>query len=177
MFDLQVHVTCSTKISRGTTANGTKFINFSIPHMKTNADGVNINVSDSTCNCSAIIAFKHDLSSNSLIPTPAPLFTFETSDGSWAPMRRKWFLNQCNKEGLTSIKGHSFHISGTMHLLLLRVDPWVVMAQGCWSSQSFLGYWHKCEEILALFIVFSYQSHESILNTMSAFKLKLTQNS
>ena len=59
-------------------------------------------------------------------------------------MRRKWFLNQCNevwaKEGLTSIKGHGFHIGGTMHLLLLGVDPWVVMAQGHWSSQSFLGY-------------------------------------
>ena len=138
-------------------------------------------MSDSTCNCSAIMAFEHHLSSNSLIPASAPLFTFKTPDGSWVPMRRNWFLNRCNeiwvKEGLTSVKGHGFRIGGTTHLLLLRVDPWVVMAQGCWSSQSFLGYWHKCEEILALFIGFSFQSHESILNTMSTFKTKLTRNS
>jgi len=47
------------------------------------------------------------------------------------------------------------------------------MVQGHWSSQAFLGYWRKCEEILSLFIGFSFQSHESILSTMSMFKNRL----
>ena len=87
-------------------------------------------------------------------------------------------MDRCNEiwleEDLASAKGHGFHIGGTTHLLLLGMDPWVVMVQGQWSSQSFLGYWHKCEEILSLFIGFSFQSHESILSTMSSFKTHLT---
>jgi len=103
-------------------------------------------MSDSTCNCSATASFEHHISSNLAVPTTVPLFTFETSDGSWAQMKRTWFLDHCNevweKEVLSSVKGHGFQIGGTTHLLLLGVDPWVVMAQGFWSSQSYLGYWH-----------------------------------
>ena len=136
-------------------------------------------MSNSTCNYSATAAFEHHITSNSAVPTTAPLFAFETSEGSWAPMKRTWFIDRCNEvwaEGLSSVKGHGFRIGGTTHLLLLGVDPWVVMAQGRWSSQSFLGYWRRCEEILALFIGFSFQSHESILSTMSTFKSKLTSH-
>jgi len=93
-------------------------------------------------------------------------------------MKHTWFLNRCNaiweKDGLSSAKGHGFHIGGTMHLLLLGVDPWIVMVQGHWSSQSFLTYWHKCEDILCFFTGFSFQSHESILSTMKVFKERLT---
>jgi len=177
-FDPQAHVTHSTKITRGHASNNTKFVNSLIPCTKTNANGASINMSDSACDCSTITAFKHHLSSNTLIPVTASLFAFEMLEGSWALMKRSWFLDQCNevwaKEGLTSIKGHGFRIGGTTHLLLLGVNPWVVMAQGQWSSQSFLGYWHRCEEILGLFIGFSFQSHHSILTTMSNFKSKLT---
>ena len=177
-FDLQAHVAWTTKITRGVASKGTKCINFLIPCTKTNENGASIIMSDSTCNCSTITAFEHHLSSNSLIPVTAPIFAFKMSDGSWALMKRTWFLDQCNKvwakEGLTSVKGHSFHIGGTTHLLL-RVNLWVVMAQGQWSLQSFLGYWFQCKEILVLFIGFSFQSHELILSTMSTFKLKLTQ--
>ena len=126
--DPQAHVTCSTDITRGITANGMKFINFIIPCTKTNANGAKINMSNSTCDCSLTATFKYHISSNSLIPSSAPLFAFKMSDGSWAPMRWMWFLDQCNKiwakEGLTSVKGHGFQIGGTMHLLLLSVDPW-----------------------------------------------------
>ena len=75
--------------------------------------------------------------------------------------------------GLQSIKGHSFRIGGTMHLLLLGIDPWVVMIQDRWSSQSFLGYWHKCEETLLLFIGSSFHSHDSIVSAMASFKKRL----
>ena len=108
----------------------------------------------------------------------APLFTFETADGQWSPMKCAWFLSQCNlvweKDDLASIKGHGFRIGGMTHLLLLGVDPWVIMVQGCWSSQSFLSYWCRCQEVLCLFIGFSFQSHDSILSIMKAFKAKLT---
>ena len=90
-------------------------------------------------------------------------------------MRHDWFLARCNKvwakDGLSSIKGHGFRIGGTTHLLL-GVNPWVVMVQGRWSSQAFLGYWCKCKEIL-LFVSFSFQSHDSILTTMYSFKKRL----
>jgi len=111
-FDPLAHVAHSTDITRGIAANGTKYVNFTIPRTKTNENGAKINLSDSTCDCSSIAAFEHHLSSNSIIPSTAPLFAFETSDGSWAPMKRRWFLDRCNEawahEGLTSIKGHGF---------------------------------------------------------------------
>jgi len=103
---------------------------------------------------------------------------FETAGRHWSPLKRVWFLSRCNdiweKDSLYSIKGHGFCIGGMTHLLLLGVDPWVIMVQGHWSSQSFLTYWHHCEEVLCLFISFSFQSHESILSMMSAFKARLT---
>ena len=57
-----------------------------------------------------------------------------------------------------------------MHLLLLGVDRFIVMAQGRWLSSAFLSYWHLCKEIIPLFIGFSLGSWSSILDTMSAFR-------
>jgi len=177
-FDPKAHVSRSTTITRGTASNGLKYIHFEVPRTKTKPEGDCINISDSTCDCSATRAFEHHMEANSDVPPDAPLFAFETADKSWSPMRRSWFMDRCNEiwleEGLASAKGHGFRIGGTTHLLLLGTDPWVVMVQGRWSSQSFLGYWRKCEEILSLFIGFSFQSRESILNTMSSFKNHLT---
>jgi len=69
--------------------------------------GKDINITDSTCSCSAVTAFEHHLSSNTAIPASAPLFAFETADGQWSPMKRAWFMARCNavweKEGL--VKG------------------------------------------------------------------------
>jgi len=117
------------------------------------------------------------MSANAAVPADAPLFTFETADGGWAPLKRSWFINCCNnlwkKHGLESIKGHGFRIGGTTRLLLLGIDPWVVMVQGRWSSQAFLGYWRKCEEILPLFMGFHLQDYASILTTMLIFKSRL----
>jgi len=162
---------------RGTATNGTKYVNFLVPHMKTDSKGADIYMSDSTCNCSVTITFEHHLTSNTNILPSAPLFMFEKSDGPWDLMRRAWFLDRCNevwaKENLTLVKGHGFCIGSTMHLLLLGVNLWVVMAQGHWSLQLFLLYWCHCKEILALFIGFSFQTHKSISTTMSSFKSNL----
>ena len=153
-------------------------MNFLLPRMKTKETSEDVNIMDSTCQCSLTTTLEHHLSSNSAIPAHAPLFAFETGPNLWSPMSHSWFMQWCNeiwvKDSLTSVKGHGFCISGTTHLLLLGIDPWVVMVQGHWSSNSFLSYWHKCEEILSLFIGFSFQSHESVLLTMSSFKSKLT---
>src|SRR5882724_1536959 len=71
------------------------------------------------------------------------------------------------------ITGHSFHIGGMLHLLLLGVNPFIVMVQGHWSSNSFLAYSPKSKEIIPLFISFSLDSHPSILMTISCFKSHL----
>src|SRR5882724_5578690 len=117
------------------------------------------------------------MATNTNIPTYAPLFAFKTARNSWSPMKYMWFLDRCNEiwheEGISSALGHGFLIGGTTHLLLFGVDPWIMMVQGCWMSQSFLSYWGKCKEILCLLIGFSFQSHNSILTTMSTFKSRL----
>jgi len=134
-------------------------------------------MTDTGCDCSPTAAFDHHLALNLAIPGNAPLISYESGNGDWSPMRHDWFLARCDQiwvhENLCSVKGHSFRIGGTTHLLLLGVNPWIIMMQGRWSSQAFLGYWCKCEEILLLFIGFSFQSHESILTAMSSFKDRL----
>jgi hypothetical protein len=177
-FNPSLHVSRSTPIRRGLAANGLPYITFHIPNSKTQGtEGADIHISDSTCDCSPIYALNHHLSANIIVPPTAPLFAFATADGGWAPMRRSWFLKRCNEvwqaHDLGSLKGHGFRIGGTTHLLLLGVDPWAVMAQGRWSSNSFLRYWRKCEEILPLFMGFHLQDHTSILSTMSSFKARL----
>ena len=176
-FDSSSHVSRCTIVKRGIASNNVAFTNFHIPRSKTKHDGEDICMTDTSCNSSPVTAFDHHLSSNSAIPPDAPLFAFETGPTSWSPMTRTLFLNRCDEiwshEGLSSVKGHGFRIGGTTHLLLLGVDPWIVMVQGRWSSQAFLGYWRKCEEILPMFIGFSFQSHDSILSSMSSFKNKL----
>jgi len=165
-------------IKCGIAANGLKYMNFHLPHNKTKEKGEDVNITDSMCQCSATMAFEHHLSSNISIPNSALLFAFETGDSKWSPMRWVWFQARCNEiwaaDGLSAVKGHRFRIGGTTHLLLLGVDPWVVMVQGRWTSQAFLTYWRRCEEVLSLFIGFSFQSHQSILMTMNSFKAKLT---
>ena len=49
----------------------------------------------------------------------------------------------------------------------------IVMAIGRWSSKAFLGYWHNCNEILAMFVGFSMDSLQSVITTMSNFKATL----
>src|SRR5882724_1567212 len=129
---------------------------------------------DSQCATSALRALKFHLLVNARLENNLSLFAFETLNGGWSPMRKEWFLMRCRQAWSphfpSPITGHSFHIGGTTHLLLLGVDPFIVMVQGCWSSNAFLVYWWNCEEIIPLFIGFSLDSQSSILTTMSHFK-------
>jgi len=56
-----------------------------------------------------------------------------------------------------------------MHHLMSSMDPWVVMIIGHWSSNAFLVYWCKLEEILPNFISEAYDSVESLTSRMSRF--------
>jgi len=176
-FNPTTHISHSAPFKCEIATNGCAFTSIHLPHTKTKDKGNKISMTDTGCNCSPTFTFDHHLTSNHCVPADAPLFAFETGEGEWSPMRWDWFLVRCNQvwalENLSSVKGHGFRIGGTTHLLLLSVDPWIVMVQERWTSQSFLSYWCKCEEILPLFIGFLFQSHESILTTMSAFKKRL----
>ena len=61
-------------------------------------------------------------------------------------------MDRCSEiwvaEGLEPLSSHVFCIGGTMHLLVLGIDPFIVMVQGRWKSNTFLEYWHHCEDIL-----------------------------
>ena len=90
---------------------------------------------------------------------------FKVGNYSLFPVNEIW-----NLEGLGECKGHAFRIGGTMHLLLLGVDPRIVMAIGRWSSKAFLRYWRNCDKILVMFVGFSMDSLQSVIMTMLNFK-------
>jgi len=73
-------------IGHSIAANGIKFLNFYLPCTKTKEKGKDINITNSTCQCSATTSFEHHLSSNQLIPDTAPLFAFKTGNGMWSLM-------------------------------------------------------------------------------------------
>jgi len=56
-------------------------------------------------------------------PASAPMFSFKTADDGWSPMTKTWFMSRCNEvwiaAGLPDMPGHSFHIGGATHLLLM----------------------------------------------------------
>ncbi len=83
-----------------------------------------------------------------------PLFAYETPHGSCALTKRK-FLIRCNeiwsKLGYPHTTGHSFWIGGTTELLLSGVPPDIVKMMGCWSSDSFLRYWHSLDDLAPLY--------------------------
>ena len=165
----------------GITATGIKYGSFWAPSTKTSTDRQEILWTDSACLASAIWAIKNHLDVNDKLPTDAHLFAFEGDDSKHYAIKRSWFLDCCNEiwksAKLPTIMGHSFHIGGTTHLLLIGVDPFVVMVQGWWKSNAFLKYWCNCEEIVPTLIGFSLQSCSSILTRMSAFKQRLIAHS
>ena len=135
---------------------------------------------DSGCECSALTAFQNHHALNQSLPDNAPLFAFKTADDSWVPMKCCWFMDRCNDTWTASLipklTGHSFHIGGTTHLLLLGVDPFIVMVQGHWKSDAFHSYWKNCKQILPLFIGSALHSPDSIVSAMNLFKCKLLSN-
>jgi len=179
VFDPLLHASRCSPQNSGITISMIRYHSFWAPSTKTSPHGEEIRWIDSKCPCSAEWAFQNHWIINSHLPTTAHLFGFETSTGSFQPMRKHWFLDRCNEiwsvSGLSAMPGHSFRIGGTTHLLLLGVDPFIVMAQGRWKSTAFLEYWRLCEEIIPTFVSFSLTSQSSLLSTMSLFKQRLLQ--
>src|SRR5882724_4562343 len=101
----------------------------------------------SGCNCSAEWPFRNHWLINNHVPPHAHLFTFETEASSFSSIKKTWILLRCNEIwsacGLQALDGHSFHIGGTTHLLLMGVDPFIVMVQGQWKPTAFLKYWQS----------------------------------
>jgi len=177
-FEPLIHGSHTSPQKSGTTVSNIYYSLFWAPSMKTNPAGEEIRGTDSTCPCSAEWAFKNHLRINGHVPLAAHIFTFETDSGSFDPMHMKWFLDNeiWSSVLLSPLSSHSFRSSGTTHLLLLGMDPFIVMAQGHWKLTAFLEYWCLCEEIIPTFIGFYLQSQVSLLSTMGLFKKQLVSS-
>ncbi|TFK77876.1 DNA breaking-rejoining enzyme [Polyporus arcularius HHB13444] len=159
--------------------SGESYAVFHVPWTKSTktlgADVVLVSNSDPS---SPVPAMQHHLRSNASIPDHAPLFSFETSNGSWAPMTRAWFLERCNRvwkdAELEALTGHCFRIGGATELLLRGTHPDMVATLGSWKSRAFLEYWRKIESILPLFISSSFGQSRAQLasDTMRDFRKK-----
>ena len=83
-----------------------------VPRTKTKPLGDSLMFTESSCECSAVAALLTHLQTNSSIPSSAPIFAFETLNGSFSPMRHSWFLACCNEiwqcENHTRLLGHAF---------------------------------------------------------------------
>jgi len=106
-----------------------------LPKTKTKGhEGDDIYLIDCPLLSNPVNAFEHYLASSPMIPDDAPLFAWQSTDGSWCLMMKNWFMSLCRtawkKEGVDVLGGHSFWIGGTTHHLMSRVDPWVVMVIG-----------------------------------------------
>ncbi|EIW64723.1 DNA breaking-rejoining enzyme [Trametes versicolor FP-101664 SS1] len=178
-FDAAKHVARGTTVSFKELPGGARYAIFHIPWTKTTkfagADVVLTVNPDPTEPASAL---RHHLVANASVPATAPLFSFETDSGAWAPMTRDWFLDRCNEvwkaADLGEISGHCFRIGGATELLLRGTHPDIVATQGGWKSRSFLEYWRKIESILPLFISSSFDKSRLKLveDSMTAFKRK-----
>ncbi|KAF8579708.1 hypothetical protein K439DRAFT_1648407 [Ramaria rubella] len=154
--------------------NGRLFTTIHIPWSKTHlGKGNNLHLINTQSSSSPISALEHHLVVNSNIPHNAPLFTWHTATDTWEPMTKEWFMHHCNnifcEHNLQVIDGHNFCIRGTMWLLLLGIDPWIIKVIGRWSSAALLLYWRKIEHILLDFVSDAYHSTQSLSSRMSQF--------
>ena len=96
-FDPLSHVSRSAAFKCRVASNGSHFILLCLPHTKTKENSDDISMTDTQCNCSPVATFDHHLMSNASVPSSTPMFTFETGEDAWSPMRCSWFLVQCNE--------------------------------------------------------------------------------
>lgn len=85
------------------------------------------------------------------MPAHVPLFSY-LHEGRWRCLTKRTFMDVCNAvwmaQGYGRLTGHSFRIGGTTELLRRGVSPSVVQVLGRWSSDAFLRYWRRLDEIL-----------------------------
>ncbi|KAH9924119.1 hypothetical protein B0H21DRAFT_701128 [Amylocystis lapponica] len=98
-----------------------------------------------------ISSLQHHLVRNDM-PANFPLFAFRAGDGGCICLTKKHFLRVCNGvwrlRGIPHTTGHSFRIGGTTELLTRGVDPDIVKTMGRWSSDAFLRYWRRIDDIV-----------------------------
>jgi hypothetical protein len=158
LFDPAKHIARTMLPIKGCTLpDGVTYATFHIPWTKATAqEGADISVTSCNHVCCPIMALQHHLSANTLIPNTAPLFSFKTANGGWAPMTKPWFMSCCNNvwvaAGFPDMPGHAFRIGGATELLLQGINPDIVATQGQWKSYTFLEYQRHIEAILPLFI-------------------------
>lgn len=156
-FDPAYHVSRGAHVQFRSTPNGKEHASFQVPWTKTTGfNGAKIIGVDNGNIISPTLALRHHLRANSSVPDTAPMFAYETSSSSWAPLTRGAFLARCNSvwrtAGLGELTGHCFRIGGATEYLLQGVAPDVVQVLGRWRSQAFLDYWRKIEDILPIFL-------------------------
>ncbi|KAF8183698.1 DNA breaking-rejoining enzyme [Pholiota molesta] len=175
-FDPSKHVSRGCPISFREDAGRIHSITFHIPWTKTTHNvGADIIITKLDDPADPYLAFKHHLVTNAGVPADAPLFSFKTADGSYAPMTRGWFLSRCEDiwvaADMPRMAGHGFRIGGATELLLRGTPPDIVAVQGRWKSRSFLEYWRRIEGILPLFVTNSFTSSRAawVIETMSVY--------
>jgi hypothetical protein len=124
-------------------AGGPDYATFHVPWTKTTREvGADITITGISEPTDPVVALRHHLQANSSVSPEAPLFAFETADGSWSPVTKGWFLERVNgiwsNVGLLNILGHGFRIGGATELLLQGTPPDIVATQGRWKSRAFL---------------------------------------
>ena len=91
--------------------------------------------------------------STSKLPRNLLLLAYSTPSGPHM-LTKAAFLTRCNQiwaaSGYPCTTGHSFRIGGTTELLTSGIPPDIIKTMGCWSSDSFLRYWHDLETITPL---------------------------
>ena len=177
-FDPARHVARNAQVHfRDIRGSARSYAVFHVPWTKTTktagADVILVDNEDPAC---AVPALRHHLRANARVPDNAPLFSFETAGGGWAPMTRDWFLDRCNnvweRSNLPKLTGHCFRIGGATEHLLRGTHPDMVATLGSWKSRAFLEYWRKIESILPLFISNSFDQSRAQLvsDTMKDYK-------
>lgn len=174
-FDPLKHASGITPISIRVDTT-TSSASFHIPWTKTtHRDGADIIITKLVDPSDAFTALLHHRKVNDNIPSNAPMFSYKTKDGGFAPMTRDWFLSRCEDvwlaAGLPKRAGHAFRIGGATELLLRGTAPDVVAVQGRWKSRAFLEYWRRIEGILPLFITNSFHAERAalVVHSMSSF--------
>jgi hypothetical protein len=179
-FNPQKHVSRGTTTNFGHVRAGPEFVTFHIPWSKTTKEeGADITLTAVKSPVDPVSALRHHFSANTSVAVDAPLFAYETLDGTWAPMTKAWFMDRCREVWVAAgmdadLQGHGLRIGGATELLLQGVAPDVVATQGRWKSRAFLEYWRKIESVLPTFISRSFfvSRYSLIQESMLSFKKK-----
>jgi hypothetical protein len=69
--------------------------------------------------------------------------------------------------GLEAVFGHSYHIGGSLDLLLASVTPKIIIKLGGWTSLCFLLYWRHLEHVIpSLLLMLGISLLQNLLNLM-----------